>query len=238
MSDEPQIDYLECFRTLGLSPHESEWRRVRLTYRALIRRWHPDRFPPNSHEQAIAEEQTKLLNLAYQALAAYQRQHGQLPTNHQSVPPPSANPDSQVENSGNMNSIQLSQRTVTRDIPERAQRHGTKRWIPWGIGAFAIVYTSLYLVKPIHIEGGNHPTPLVSDNHRYQPEANRQVRYFTIGSTVSELYASQGIPSIATSKVWHYGKSKVFLDNNRVTSWEEHEENPLHATLVPTYRSY
>jgi hypothetical protein len=43
---------------------------------------------------------------------------------------------------------------------------------------------------------------------------------FTVGSSKDEVLAAQGTPDAFTDSEFHYGTSRVFFDNDRVTSWD------------------
>jgi outer membrane protein assembly factor BamE (lipoprotein component of BamABCDE complex) len=58
--------------------------------------------------------------------------------------------------------------------------------------------------------------------------------YFTVGSTKDEVLAIQGTPTRFTNRVWEYGLSRVYFDDDRVTRWEEWPRDPLKAKLVPS----
>mgnify|MGYP001608920372 FL=1 len=60
--------------------------------------------------------------------------------------------------------------------------------------------------------------------------------FFTRGTTIGKVYAIQGIPTETGEGIWHYGKSKVYIENGSVSHWESHPDNPLKASLdiVPT----
>ncbi len=54
---------------------------------------------------------------------------------------------------------------------------------------------------------------------------------FTVGATLGEVYAAQGVPTSVEGDVWHYGLSTVQFMNGRVASWKEHSDYPLNAQL-------
>jgi hypothetical protein len=56
-----------AYATLGLPSGASE-RAVRKRYRALVRRWHPDRFARDPRSQAEAAERMRAINQAYELL--------------------------------------------------------------------------------------------------------------------------------------------------------------------------
>ena len=57
--------------------------------------------------------------------------------------------------------------------------------------------------------------------------------YFTIGSPRQEVLAAQGKPLEISDSEWHYGYSKVFFQNGRVSSWDNSLINPLRAAMLP-----
>jgi hypothetical protein len=58
--------------------------------------------------------------------------------------------------------------------------------------------------------------------------------YITIGSTKDEVLAIQGTPTRFTDRVWEYGGSRVYFDDDRVTRWDEWRGSPLKARLPST----
>src|SRR5882672_4206292 len=72
-------DYSSFYATLGASP-DTDWKTLRARYKRLIGQWHPDRFSTDPNERKIAEERSKQITIAYQALDRYRRDHdGELP---------------------------------------------------------------------------------------------------------------------------------------------------------------
>jgi hypothetical protein len=56
-----------AYATLGLPP-DAALEEVRRQYKALVRRWHPDRFTSDPRNQAHAAEQMRAINAAYHAI--------------------------------------------------------------------------------------------------------------------------------------------------------------------------
>ena len=77
--------YLRSYSTLWLKPG-SNWQEIRGAYRALIKKWHPDRFQQDSKNRKISEEETMEITRAYKVLADYYREHGSTPTNPATAP--------------------------------------------------------------------------------------------------------------------------------------------------------
>jgi len=60
----------ECHAILGLAPGASA-AEIRQAYMALVKKWHPDRFPGNQRLRFEAEEKLKAINEAYAVLRTY-----------------------------------------------------------------------------------------------------------------------------------------------------------------------
>ena len=57
--------------------------------------------------------------------------------------------------------------------------------------------------------------------------------YFTLGSTINEVAAAQGMPDSYNETIVTYGKSRIFLHKGRVSSWQNSDTNPLKVNLLP-----
>src|SRR5712672_789255 len=71
-------DYSRFYATLGVNP-DTDWKTLRGHYKRLIGQWHPDRFSGDTTSREIAEERSKQITIAYQALGNFRREHGVLP---------------------------------------------------------------------------------------------------------------------------------------------------------------
>lgn len=65
------MDILKCYRTLGLPP-DAAGEETKRAYRKLVNHWHPDRFARDDALHQLAEEQVKLLNVAYAEVQKHQ----------------------------------------------------------------------------------------------------------------------------------------------------------------------
>jgi hypothetical protein len=54
------------------------------------------------------------------------------------------------------------------------------------------------------------------------------------GSTLGEVYAIQGVPTLTEGDTWHYGKSQIRFARGKVVSWDEHPDNPLRIAPEPS----
>ena len=75
------------FITLGIGP-EADEAQAKRAYKAQVRRWHPDQFPEGSAIKTGAEEQLKLINIAYARVKAHLTIHRRDPAVSASPPPP------------------------------------------------------------------------------------------------------------------------------------------------------
>jgi len=65
------MDILKCYKTLGLPPDATD-EETKHAYRKLVNHWHPDRFARDDALHQLAEEQLKLLNIAYAEIQRHQ----------------------------------------------------------------------------------------------------------------------------------------------------------------------
>ncbi len=65
-----KMDIQQCFEILELNPGIS-MEEAKLTYRDLIKVWHPDRFAGDSRLQTKADKKLKQINLAYETIVSY-----------------------------------------------------------------------------------------------------------------------------------------------------------------------
>jgi len=65
------MDILTCYKTLGLPP-DATGEETKRTYRKLVNHWHPDRFARDDALHQLAEEQLKLVNIAYAEIQRHQ----------------------------------------------------------------------------------------------------------------------------------------------------------------------
>ena len=54
---------------------------------------------------------------------------------------------------------------------------------------------------------------------------------------LGDVIAIQGAPTSIEGDVWHYGQSKVYMENGAVTKWENDSDSPLKAHIMPTSRN-
>jgi len=226
------IDYSEFYATLGVEP-ETDWETLRRRYKRLIGQWHPDRFSGDAASRAIAEERSKQITKAYQALGNYRRAHGVLPrgtpamdvraqeVRRRADPVSDHFPPDDRATTGTI-------RATDSSPPKRSLGH---RRIAL---ALFILVPALYLAdrytgptppgKTQSIENPNPPglaKQAPTENPRSEPT------WIWMGLTVGEVYNVQGLPTSTEGEIWHYGKSQIRFAQGKVISWNQHPDNPL-----------
>ena len=215
-------DYAHDYRILGVAPGCS-LHVLKAARRRLVKSWHPDRHPSGSATRQHAEERIKDINTAFDRLTQYHTNFGVLP---RVTEPPLAyapsTPPSPSETTSGANRHPVQSRAVLR----------------WAIALVAIGLTA----EALHVFNQEPrtdatelatPPPIPSTPPPIPEGQSAPAKYFTVGSSLGEVYAAQGVPTLVENGVWHYGKSKVYFNAGAVISWEHDSANPLNATVLP-----
>ncbi len=227
------------YQTLGLGPGRHDWRAVQKRYRRLVRQLHPDRLPADSPQRAAAEERVKQINVAYRALAAQHRLHGELPpflqtsgqVTRRPVAPP-RRPRSAPVSAPQPDIARPTAHDAAEKVPDTASARPNRVWVVpiavlAALGYFAVTQLgeiSDRWLADTAASGGASAVPGAGERPRAAP--------FTIGATLGQVHAAQGIPTSVDDDVWHYGLSTVKFVNGRVQSWQEHPDYPLNVQLI------
>jgi hypothetical protein len=236
-------NFLADYATLHVQPG-CTWKELRMSYRRLVRRAHPDRLEPGSREKPEAEERLKDINRAYDNLEHYYRRHGHLPrprvlgaadfvaaSARRSTPPPR-----HVASAG-------AAPTAEADSPAVRQPRwwftAAVRWTAIAVG-LALAIELFSWVPPAEIapsgEGPLSPTPAQPHGAMHTgsaaPSSPAAGSFFSHGSSLGEVHAIQGDPTLVQDNVWHYGKSRVYFADGRVTHWDHDPEDPLKASAL------
>lgn len=214
------------YALLGLDPR-ADLKAVRTAYRKHVRAWHPDRFYDQPDKLSRAEEQTKRINQAYDALVAYHKRHGHLPLD----PPPTPKPFA-VPRYVDATASDTAPTSLASGITPLLRMVRTRPGL-WGIGGALIVAFGLssltdHNTAPYPELPPTTITPLPATT--MAPITAPNVT-FSVGSTPGEVYAAQGIPTLTEATVWHYGSSKIYFASGRVVRWDETPEHPLRVQL-------
>ena len=224
-------DYLPDYDTLGIAPG-CTLLALKSARRRLVKSWHPDRFPAESDARQRAERRIKEINTAFDRLIAHYRAHGTLPQDASSDPPVWKTTTSSTAESG------ASERPAAQRFDEPLR---------WRSALFLVivVITLAATVRSIFV-GDDDPTdetvslpssrsvvtPALPSPSLPAPSRSSNT-YFTIGSSLGDVYAIQGIPTATETNIWHYGKSAVYFSEGAVVGWNHDAANPLKAEPFP-----
>lgn len=234
--------YADNYRILGIPPGAS-WMQVRRAYKSLVNTWHPDRYQQDNHQRKLAEEKTKEITQSFKELADYYKQYGVLPIAAESaeVPVPEdfasqRKPDAPIEPKNHDTTEPTG--TVT---PNHGQKTSRSTLVTRTIVAASLASIAYFAWQFASSENNDNPPAMEEraaqaldaqngDSFNLHDVSDKQ---FTIGSSLGEVYAIQGVPSKAENDIWFYGNSKVYFINGKVLRWEESSDNPLKVRITP-----
>lgn len=236
-------DYLQDYHALGLEPG-CNLRALKSARRRLVQSWHPDRFPHPSEAKQHAEQRIKEINTAFDRLIVYHRNFGVLPGH---TPPdttqPTATSPASPRGSDESRSANLDRHSHG---PEAARRHFTVS-IPWRLvlvvtlTLVVVAETIRTVLDPDALDGQPNTTSEPSLNATTAPISRTiqkpsppPANYFSLGSSLGDVYAIQGIPSATENGAWHYGKSTVYFSDGVVIGWHHDTADPLKIALLPS----
>jgi hypothetical protein len=241
-------NYHHDYRVLGVPP-DCSLNALKAARRRLTRTWHPDRFPAGSEQRRQAEERIKDVNTAFARLRGYYAKHGMLPAPSAGVaartPPVAVDPKPTTTDA---ETASPHPAPVTSAIHAGAKpildRKSTS-FAVHGLVVLAALFVTIETVQLLLKQDESRPThrpekspaapPGITDGaapHRLSSPRPGRNKYFTVGSTLGEVYAVQGVPASIENGVWHYGKSSVYFADGLVTSWEEDPDSPLKTSLL------
>jgi len=220
-------DYSRHYAILRIT-HNTDWNALRARYKRLIGQWHPDRFQSDEPERQLAEEHSKEITLAYQALERYYRDHGVLPNieaphggeDVEAAVRPSAAPEAARQPAG-------PARGASPDAPAPPGRRRL------ALIVLSSILMAGYAAYRYSDEEARPPAASDLDGRVEEAEPASPARDLpqpggiSAGSTLGEVYAIQGIPTQTEGNIWHYGKSSVRFAQGKVVSWSQHPDNPL-----------
>jgi hypothetical protein len=245
-------DHSQSYRTLGVKPG-CTWQELRSAYRRLVQTTHPDRFLTESHDKNLAEERLKTINRAFHNLASYRQRHGVLPNpaatltdvhaaaTHFTDSPTSTDSAYQKSPSPREPRTEAGESPLTPDGSPyyNARLRSMLRW-GGGIAVTLLIFEAIWTTSPqnpAEREVAQSPVRLAetpkTPNTSQSGEITAPVtgEYFTIGSSMGEVYEIQGVPTATEEGAWHYGNSKVNFSKGVVTSWKHDPSHPLKAGL-------
>lgn len=209
--------FREHYRLLGLNSYDG-WDQLRRTYKKQMWRWHPDRFGNNESERLQAEDRAKEINQAYQALADYYTTHGRMPVEV----PSSGKHDSPTKPDVRYSppSSSSTEPKAPRSDPADAPSVPLRRAIILSIAIIAAYLLAEQMIVPPNKIQTVPPQP-EDQSPSATATGTDHAPAFGTGSTVSEVYATQGVPDRVSGEVWHYGEARVHFAQGRVTHWKD-----------------
>ncbi len=226
--------FTKNYRILEIQPGTS-WKQLRKAYQGLVNTWHPDRYQQNARQRKLAEEKTKEITQAYKELAGYYKKFGVLPLltgfsenpQAEDVPPPITPEEHPVPES-----------QMAPTVADAAPIKAFKRWPTKAITAAVLVAGVYFVWQFVPWQHPDNPSTTgeqasqVTDTQDESTD-HRADKYFTIGSSLGEVYSIQGIPTKTEGDIWYYGKSKVYFVEGKVRRWEESPDSPLRVKIIP-----
>src|SRR5215467_3261617 len=221
-------DYARHYAILKVTG-EIDWKALRARYKRLIGQWHPDRFQSDAPERELAEEHSKQITHAYQALERYYRSHGVLPrVEQQRSPEPAARRTGAVRESAVPPEKPVADtRRDSATSPESKRR----RLVLLLVSSILMAAFAVYRYSDIEDRSSAASD---TDNPRDEETADAgsagdaaPAGGISAGSTLGDVYAIQGIPTRTDGDVWHYGKSSIRFAQGKVVSWTQDPANPL-----------
>jgi len=219
-------DYSRYYAALRIT-HDIDWTALRARYRRLIGQWHPDRFPVEGSERELAEEHSKEITIAYQALERYYRDHGVLPPLEHST-----------RGGGSTASVGDNVRPTVgtgHDAPaqELAKPAPGRRQRVFLVlcsivmASYAAYYYSDEGTRGHRGTGADIRLQKSTSETAHRASDLPQWGGISAGSTLGDVYAIQGIPTLTEGDTWYYGKSSIRFEQGKVVSWTEHPDTPL-----------
>jgi hypothetical protein len=239
-------DYLKNYRILGIQPGAS-WKQLRQAYKKMVNVWHPDRFQQDARQKKLAEEKTKEITQSYQELAGYYKKFGALPLPVEQV----ATPVADKHTAGTASTPAENHASETAP-PEAAYAEpvpgaSSPRASKWRTRAVALLalFGSAYLIAQVASWQPADNAPPSEEYAGHEPKTTHEAesidvnteppaeKHFSVGSSLGEVYAIQGVPTRTGQDVWYYGDSKVHFSEGKVLYWEERHGSPLRVSIVP-----
>jgi len=238
--------YTSHYHILGIGPGAS-WDELRQAYKSLVNIWHPDRFQQDGRRRKLAEEKTKEITQSYKILAEYYKKHGALPYVFERAEIPLATED--VTPPYAADSVTEPEIQDVEPAAASVETPKKKRFkFPSIITAVAVAGTAYFVMQIVAWERANNPpreqspdetpTAQVAEAQKDKDkDADNEIpkteKTFTVGTSLGEVYAIQGVPTKTENDVWYYGQSKIYFSKGKVARWEEDPASPLRASINP-----
>ena len=211
---------------------------LKKSYRALIRKWHPDQFK-NDEEKALATDKVKDINIAYQQLTKHYKKYGTLPLFAPAEAKPTVSHPQTNKKSTRFKSPKRTQFTKINKKGNRAKSYSLY------VFAITIIFVSyqyldsivMDIVPPINTPkevNSINNTSMIDTKSKIKQKSipKREVIYFTYGSTIGDVISIQGPPDNIVGNIWFYGKSEIHFKDGLVIKWYRTVGSPLKAQAI------
>lgn len=205
--------YSKYYKILGLT-YDSDLKSCKRAYKQSVKQWHPDKFINNNSAQLVAEEKLKEINIAYSQITEYYQRYRVMP--------------GQIDTSLNTSKQAFDVSSLYENLNSKnisTKRNIRKYLIFFLFSSLLIfIYQILFDTNPDSKSNlAKDKTSIISLN---EPTSN-QKKYFSSGSSFTEVIKIQGEPDFRISQTWYYGNSWVLFQNGVVTDWYEDKKYPL-----------
>lgn len=214
-----RLSYYTLYATLEL-PQDASSEQLRLHYRRLAQRLHPDAPTGDS-------EQFQQLHSAYDTLRRYYLLHGQMPLQHP------GNLSREACDSGNIHDPRSAADATTAGI----RRHPVpvQSLLKRHAGTLCLSALAASILWHQFSQPSVNPSPLAANESTQRVVAAEKT--FSIGAGITDVVDAQGIPDSSDNDIWVYGNSRVFFFEGKVAGWDDVPESPLNLTRELTLSS-
>lgn len=239
--------YTHHYHVLGIGP-EATWEELRHAYKSLVNIWHPDRFQQDGRRRKLAEEKTKEITQSYKVLAEYHKKYGALPPiAERTKVPPAAEDIAPQSPAYAVTEPEIQDVDSPGAVVTPGESTKRKRFkFPPVITAAVVVGTAFFVMQIVMWEPPNNlpqsnsmeeNLPAQIAKAQQDDDSDHEIakpgKFFTVGTSLGNVYAIQGVPTKTEDDVWYYGESKVYFADGKVVRWEESPNNPLRANINP-----
>lgn len=195
---------IACYRILDL-PAGADAEALRRQYRKLAQRLHPDR-------HADTAQSFQQVQQAYATLRQFHREHGYLPLQRDATEKPPLQPGQGVRRHA----------VAPRALWKKRRLH-----------ILVVVVAAAFFAWPEpdqepDQEAESPPVSTAFPAGSAPPVDTGDHASLTTGLSLAEVVTILGVPHARDSDVWHYGASRVYFHQGKVSGWHEDPSFPLH----------
>lgn len=240
--------FKQCYEILNIQS-DSDWNTAKKTYRKLIQKWHPDR-QPDPEKKLRATNKIKELTTAYSQLSEYYRQNGELPLYKQHKPiieesktdTEKSEKKTKKDNQYKKNPSQQKEQHSDFTIKNKTHKSAVVLSIIV-VSLLVIIYQNIDIaLEQIErdIDSPAKAPNAISKKQKTIKDSHKKIvkkksireKYFSYGSSITEVITVQGPPDKTNGNIWYYGKSEVHFIDGKVSYWYRSADRPLKAIMI------